>query len=30
MGAIIDVFAVTAWSFLLMLPLVFLLKRGRK
>jgi DHA2 family multidrug resistance protein len=30
MGAIIDVFAVTAWSFLLMLPLVMLLKRGRR
>src|SRR3954469_5060381 len=30
MGAIIDVFAVTAWSFLLMLPLVMLLKRGKR
>ena len=30
MGAIIDVFAVTAWSFLLMLPMVMLLKRGRR
>jgi MFS transporter, DHA2 family, multidrug resistance protein len=27
MGAILDVFAVTAWSFLAMLPLVFLLRR---
>ena len=30
MGAIIDVFAVTAWSFLLMLPLVLLLRRGKR
>jgi DHA2 family multidrug resistance protein len=29
MGAIIDVFAVTAWSFVLMLPLVLLLRRGK-
>ena len=30
MGAILDVFAVTAWSFLLMLPLVLLLRRGKR
>jgi hypothetical protein len=30
MGAILDVFAVTAWSFLLMLPLVLLLKKGKR
>ena len=30
MGAIIDVFAVTAWSFLLMLPLLLLLRRGKR
>jgi DHA2 family multidrug resistance protein len=30
MGAIIDVFAVTAWSFVLMLPLVLLLRRAKR
>ena len=29
MGAMLDVFVVTAWSFLVMLPLVLLLRRGR-
>jgi DHA2 family multidrug resistance protein len=29
MGAILDVFQVTTWSFLLMLPLVLLLRRSR-
>ena len=30
MGAILDVFKVTTWSFLLMLPLVFLLRRSKR
>jgi hypothetical protein len=30
MGAIIDVFKVTAWSFVAMFPLVFLLRRRKK
>jgi len=29
MGAMIDIFQLTTWSFLLMLPLVFLLRRNR-
>ena len=29
MGAMLDVFKLTAWSFVFMLPLVFLLRRGR-
>ena len=30
MGAMLDVFKLTAWSFVLMLPLVMLLRRGRR
>jgi MFS transporter, DHA2 family, multidrug resistance protein len=30
MNAILDVFKVTAWSFIAMLPLVLLLRRSRK
>jgi hypothetical protein len=29
MGAMLDVFGVTTWTFLAMLPLVFLLKRSK-
>jgi hypothetical protein len=29
MAAILDVFKLTAWVFLIMLPLVFLLRRGQ-